>query len=90
MIFLQLLNTDGIRFALSNFLVALNEMGFTPLTTGLIVFASIFFLIAFGISSAYMSKDSLLETDPLRLRAKAKLKKKIAADAEMQKRLKRR
>ncbi len=73
-----------------NFLVALNEMGLTPFTTGLIVLASIFFVVAFGISSAYMSKDSLLETDPLRLRAKAKLEKKIAADAEMQQRLNRR
>ena len=65
-------------------------MGLTPLTTGLILFASIFFFIAFGISSAYMSKDSILETDPLRLRAKAKLERKIAADAEIQQRLKRR
>ena len=71
------------------FLVALNEMGFTPITTAVIIFTSIFFVIAFGVSSAYMSKDSILETDPLRLRAKAKLKKKIAADAEMQKRLNR-
>ena len=72
------------------FLVALNEMGLTPFTTALIVLASLFFFVAFGISSAYMSKDSILETDPLRLRAKAKLEKKIAADAEMQKRLNRR
>ena len=71
------------------FLVALNDMGFTPITTAVIIFTSIFFVMAFVLSSAYMSKDSILETDPLRLRAKAKLKKKIAADAEMQKRLNR-
>ncbi len=71
------------------FSVALNEMSFTPITTAVTIFKSIFFIIAFGVGSAYISKDSILETDPLRLGAKAKLKKKIAADAEMQKRLNR-
>ena len=34
----------------------------------------------------YISKDSINETDPQRIRTKAKLDKKIAADAEIQKR----
>ena len=71
------------------FAISFSEMGLTPLSIGVIVSLTVLFFISFGISSAYMSKDSLNESDPQRLRAKAKLAKKIAADAEMQKRLRR-
>ena len=69
------------------FAIPFSEMGLTPLSIGVIVSLTVLFFISFGISSAYMSKDSINESDPQRLRAKAKLAKKIAADAEMQKRL---
>ena len=69
------------------FAISFSEMGLTPLSIGVIVTLTVLFFISFGISSAYMSKDSINESDPQRLRAKAKLAKKIAADAEMQKRL---
>ena len=67
--------------------ISFSEMGLTPLSIGVIVSLTVLFFISFGISSAYMSKDSINESDPQRLRAKSKLAKKIAADAEMQKRL---
>ena len=66
--------------------VSINKMGLTLLSITLIIILTIPFLISFGISSIYMSKDSINETDPQRIRAKAKLDKKIAADAEIQKR----
>ena len=69
------------------FAISFSEMGLTPLSIGVIVSLTVLFFISFGISSAYMSKDSINESDPQRLRAKSKLAKKIAADAEMQKRL---
>ena len=69
------------------FAISFSEMGLTPILIGVIVSLTVLFFISFGISSAYMSKDSINESDPQRLRAKAKLAKKIAADAEMQKRL---
>ena len=68
------------------FAIPISEMGLTPLSIGMIVILTVLFFISFGISSAYMSKDSMNESDPKRVRAKAKLAKKIAADAEMQKR----
>ena len=71
------------------FAISFSEMGLTPLSIGVIISLTVLFFISFGISSAYISKDSLNESDPQRLRAKAKLAKKIAADAEMQKRLRR-
>ena len=72
---------------MAQFAISFSEMGLTPFSTGVIVSLTVLFFISFGISSAYMSKDSINEGDPQRLRAKAKLAKKIAADAEMQKRL---
>ena len=68
------------------FAISFSEMGLTPLSIVVIGSLSVLFFISFGISSAYMSKDSMNESDPKRPRAKAKLAKKIAADAEMQKR----
>ena len=69
------------------FAISFSEMGLTPLSIVVIGSLSVLFFISFGISSAYMSKDSMNASDPQRLRSKAKLDKKIAADAEMQKRL---
>ena len=69
------------------FAISSSEMGLTPFSIAVIIVLSILFFISFGISSAYMSKDSINESDPQRLRAKAKFAKKVAADAEIQKRL---
>ena len=69
------------------FSIAFSEMGLSPFSIVAIILITILFFVSFFISSVYMSKDSINESDPQRLRAKAKLAKKIAADAQIQKNL---